>query len=82
VRLLVCGHDETARTGVKRLAVDPGHHTAGRLTEGDARREVDAVVQVSIGYGGGAPAGSDPSHRQGGGDDAWAELLDEPFVGK
>lgn len=82
MRLLVGGHDETSRPYVKRLAVDPGHHTPGRLTKGDARGEVHAASQVAIGYVGGAPARSDPSHRQGGGDDAWTELVDEPFVGK
>jgi hypothetical protein len=44
VRLLVGGHDETARTGVKWLAVDPGYHTTSRLTDGDTGREVDAVA--------------------------------------
>ncbi len=42
--LLVRGRDETARSGVDRLAVDPGDYTTGRLAEGDSGCEVNAVV--------------------------------------
>jgi hypothetical protein len=66
VCLRVGRHDQTPRTGVERLSVDPGHHTAGRLTEGDAGSEVDTVTQVAIGYVSGSSAGGDPGQRQGG----------------
>lgn len=36
-------------------------------------REVDVVVQVPIGYATRAPAGVDPRHPEGNGDDAWAD---------
>ena len=39
--MLVGGHDAP---GVRRLAIDPGDHTAGRLAEGDTGRDVDPVA--------------------------------------
>ena len=35
MRLLVCSHNQTAQTGVHRLAVDPGDYTTSGLAEGD-----------------------------------------------
>ena len=80
MRLFVSRNDKTARPGVDWPPVDSGHHTAGRLAQGEASRKVNVVVQVAIGEVCGAAAGSHPSHSQGGGHHARAEVLVEPLV--
>ncbi len=47
--LLICRHDQSARTGMHRLPVDAGHHATGRPAQGETAGEVHAVLKMPIG---------------------------------